>query len=106
MYKLQLFKSTHEVAFKRNYFNIMQGSPVTNFCSMSELFKYGSSQFQISPLVDDGWFCTAEVEQSIHDLISSNTEFDHLTKAKVFQVRWEHSPPMSAACLNVFYLAC
>ena len=39
----------------------------------------------ISPLVDRGWFCTREVERTLHELLKVHTVFKHLTENKVFQ---------------------
>lgn len=39
----------------------------------------------ISPLVDLGWFCTADVETPMKELLQETTAFGHLTKEKVFQ---------------------
>jgi hypothetical protein len=40
---------------------------------------------KIAPYVDKGWFCTREVEKTIHELIKVHTKFAHLTNTKVFQ---------------------
>ena len=42
-------------------------------------------QYRISPLVDLGWFCTREVEKTLHELIKAHTHFKHLTDEKVFR---------------------
>ena len=39
----------------------------------------------VSPLVDRGWFCTREVERTLHELLKVHTMFKHLTEDKVFQ---------------------
>ncbi len=39
----------------------------------------------VAPLVDLGWFCTREVEKTLHELIKVHTQFKHLTEEKVFQ---------------------
>ena len=39
----------------------------------------------IAPLVDRGWFCTREVERTLHELLKVHTSFKHLTEDKVFQ---------------------
>ena len=39
----------------------------------------------VSPLVDLGWFCTREVERTLHELLKVHTMFKHLTEDKVFQ---------------------
>lgn len=39
----------------------------------------------ISPFVDHGWYCTREVEKTIHELLKTLTSFRHLTENKVFQ---------------------
>ena len=39
---------------------------------------------RIAPLVDQGWFCTKEVEKTIIELVRTHTHFKHLTEDKVF----------------------
>jgi hypothetical protein len=38
----------------------------------------------ISLLVDQGWFCTREVERTLHELLKAHTAYKHLTEDKVF----------------------
>ena len=40
---------------------------------------------RIAPLVDLGWFCTTEVEKTLHALLKAHTNFRHLTEDKVFR---------------------
>jgi hypothetical protein len=50
---------------------------VDNFNRVAQAF--------VAPIVDSGWFCTREVEKTLHELLKVHTQFKHLTEEKVFQ---------------------